>query len=38
MTRRIFLSFFIAGGLVTFFRRKLPVNKKTKEAMFWRKV
>jgi len=45
MTRRDFLGFFLLGGFLSFFAKKLSDKKisltkeqKEKEAMFWRKA
>jgi len=39
MTRREFLGFFIFGGFLSFFSKKVKriVQEKSKKAMFWRK-
>ncbi len=43
MTRRDFLGFFLLGGFLSLFRKKITgkkINsgKKQKEAMFWRRT
>ncbi len=37
-TRRDFFRFFLIGGILTFFRKKVKASQKPKEAMFWKRV
>lgn len=38
ITRREFLGFFILGGFLSIFFKKIKSEKKLKKAMFWRKA
>lgn len=38
LTRREFFSFFLIGGIIHLFKKKVEAEKKPKEAMFWRRV
>jgi hypothetical protein len=38
MTRRDFLGFFVFGGFLSFFGRKLNGPEGARKAMFWKKA
>ena len=38
LTRRDFFKFFLIGGILSLFRRKLRAEQKPKEAMFWKRI
>lgn len=38
LTRKDFLSFFIVGGIVSLFSKKVGAEQKPKEAMFWKRL
>ncbi len=37
MTRKQFLTFFLLGGFVSLFTRRVKAAPKIKKALFWRK-
>jgi hypothetical protein len=38
MTRREFFRFFLLGGILSLFSKKVKAERPPKEAMFWRRV
>jgi len=38
LTRRDFLGFFLLGGIVSLFAKKVGAEQKPKEAMFWKRL
>jgi len=38
LTRREFIKFFVIGGILSLFSKKVKAEEKPKEAMFWRKL
>ncbi len=38
LTRREFLGFFLLGGMVSLFAKKVGAEQKPKEAMFWKRL
>jgi hypothetical protein len=38
LTRREFFRFFLIGGLIHIFKKKVKAEEKPKEAMFWRRL
>ena len=37
LTRKTFLEFFLLGGFISLFKKKVSAAPKEKEALFWRK-
>lgn len=38
MTRRIFLGFFLIGGLLSFIKKRFVKRQDLKEALFWKRL
>jgi hypothetical protein len=38
LTRREFFRFFLIGGIIHMFKKKVKAEEKPKVAMFWRRV
>lgn len=38
MKRRTFLSFFVAGGIVSLLKKKAKAAQAPKKAMYWRRM